>query len=228
MYFPTTRWTLLAKATLSDEPTGRAALDDLCRRYWKPLSAYIRMRGYGATEAEDLTQEFIMHVMQHATLTRVDRERGKFRTFLLGSLNHFLNDMRDKRRAAKRGGTAEHEPLSETGATANASVAASESTLFDREWALTILRTALGELRAEVANENHAMRFDVLQRFLPGSLEVLTYDAAAEQLGLSVPAVKRRFTASGSVFARSCAGRFLPPSMLRTRWMAKWNISAGC
>lgn len=193
MYFPTTRWTLLANATLNDDAAGQAALDQLCRQYWKPLSLFIRMRGYSASEAEDLTQDFILHLMQHATLSRVDRERGKFRTFLLGALQLFLNDVRDKRLAEKRGGKVQHEPLDLEGAakhTATPATAAAEATVFDREWALVILETALATLRAQVSQEPNAARFEVLKRFLPGALEVLSYEAAAELLGLGLPAVK--------------------------------------
>ena len=103
MYFPTTQWTLLARASLNGETQSRQALEELCRRYWGPLQQFIRSRGYTETEAEDLTQEFLLHLLEHSTLQRAERMRGKFRSFLLGALMRFLADEYDRRRAQKRG-----------------------------------------------------------------------------------------------------------------------------
>ena len=127
MYFPTTQWTLLAQASLNGETAARQALEDLCRRYWSPLYHFIRARGFGETEAEDLTQEFILHLIEHSTLQRVDRLRGRFRSFLCGALVRFLADDRDRRQAQKRGSGAVHISLDNE----NAEVAAtSEPDLF--------------------------------------------------------------------------------------------------
>ena len=79
MYFPTTHWTVLAQATLADETRGRSALDEMCRRYWSPLHQFIRTRGYTETEAQDLTQGFLLHLLEHSTLKRADRFQGRFR-----------------------------------------------------------------------------------------------------------------------------------------------------
>lgn len=189
MYFPTTHWSLLAKASLTGESGAREALGELCRHYWSPLNQFIRARGYGETEAQDLTQEFLLHLMTGPALQRPDRLKGKFRSFLLGALVHFLHDERDRRRAQKRGGNVPHESLEADTVSVNADLDASTH-LFDREWALSILENALSQMRSEFAAGETAARFDVLQHFLPGALETPTYESAAAQTGLSLAALK--------------------------------------
>src|SRR5262245_37525296 len=142
MYFPTTQWSLLAQATVSGDPAGREALEDLCRRYWSPLYQFIRARGYSEAEAKDLTQEFLLHLLEHSTLQKADRLRGRFRSFLCGALVRFLWDADDKRRAQKRGGGAAHVELDSAAVEAQATLPENEL-LFDREWALVILENAL-------------------------------------------------------------------------------------
>ena len=188
MYFPTTKWTLLAQASVNGETAARQAIEDLCRRYWSPIFHFIRSRGYRDAEAEDLTQEFLLHLVEHSTLHKADRQRGKFRSFLCGALIRFLSDERDRRQAQKRGGGAPHLSLDE-----DAALAATQdpgATVFDREWALTILENALRTVQQEFAGSGGTERFTVLQRFLPGSMEVPTYEAAATELALGVPALK--------------------------------------
>ena len=188
MYFPTTHWSLLARATLSGETVGRQALEDLCRRYWCPLQQFIRGRGYNEAEAQDLTQDFLLHLLEHSTLKRADRLRGKFRSFLLGALSRFLKDEYDRRHAQKRGGGIAHISLEEEPALAISSDPA--EILFDREWALVILENGLRALRQEFEAANDPNRFAVLGHFLPGSVDVPTYEEAAAQLGLTLPALK--------------------------------------
>src|ERR1043166_2289748 len=185
--FPSTHWSLLARATLDGETEGRAALDELCRRYWSPLRQLIRLRGCEEAEAEDLTQEFLLHLLEHATLHKADRMRGKFRTFLLGALVRFLGDERDRRQALKRGGGATHISLA-TAEEGSTSQPAADAAIFDREWALTILENALRQVRQEFVGDVN--RFEVLQRFLPGTLQTPSYEDAAAQLAISLPALK--------------------------------------
>jgi RNA polymerase sigma-70 factor (ECF subfamily) len=188
MYFPTTHWSLLAKATLSGETKGRQALEELFRRYWSPIQQFIRARGYNETEAEDLTQDFVVHLLEHSTLKRADRLRGRFRSFLLGALARFLADEYDRRHALKRGSGVTPISLDEEPAVP-VSVESSEM-LFDREWAMVILENGLCALRQEFESANDPKRFAVLSRFLPGSLDVPSYEEAAAQLGLTLPALK--------------------------------------
>src|SRR5438105_15563443 len=136
MIFPTTHWSLLARATLDGKTEARAALIELCRRYWLPLNQFIRMRGHGPAEAEDLTQAFLLHLLEHSTLQKPDRLRGRFRSFLLGALVRFLGDERDRRQAQKRGGDVVHTSLDEAAENQQPAISAREELGFDRAWEL--------------------------------------------------------------------------------------------
>lgn len=189
MYFPTTQWSLLARASLNGETPARQALEELCRRYWLPLHQFIRARGYTDAEAQDLTQDFILHLLEHSTLQKADRLRGRFRSFLLGALMRFLSDEYDRRRAQKRGsGLA---PINLEQAEHHLPVAAApDAGFFDREWALVILENALHVAQSEFESSLGAERFALLRRFLPGSVGAPGYEEAAASLGMSVPALK--------------------------------------
>jgi RNA polymerase sigma-70 factor (ECF subfamily) len=187
MYFPTTQWTLLAQATLSGETAGRQAMEDLCHRYWSPLYQFIRARGYNEAEAKDLTQEFLLHLVEHSTLQKADRSRGKFRSFLCGALVRFLADAYDKRQAQKRGGGALHVELDSTAEQLGA-ISNPDELAFDREWALVILENALRTVEQQFKGAEK--QFAVLRQFLPGSIAVPSYDDAATQLCLNLPALK--------------------------------------
>ncbi len=189
MYFPTTQWTLLARASLTGETTGRSALEELCRRYWSPLRQFIRSRGYNEVEAQDLTQEFLLHLLEHSTLKRADRIRGRFRSFLLGALVRFLADEYDRRHAQKRGQAAIHLSVEEHEGQLTADTERTDLS-FDRQWALAILENAFRTAELEMQASGDANRFGVLRKFLPGSLEMPTYEASAAELELSLPAFK--------------------------------------
>lgn len=193
MEFPTTHWSVLAKATLHGEADARAALELLCQRYWGPVHGFIRFHGLGDTEAQDLTQEFMLHVLQKSIFTRADRLQGRFRSFLLGSLARFLRDAAVRKNALKRGGDLPHFSVDVEGPGKDledpASLPAGVSA-FDREWALTILETALDRLRCECAEPQSQSNFEVWKNFLPGATESYSYEAAAARLGISLPALK--------------------------------------
>ena len=174
---------------MNGESGARQALEDLCHRYWSPLKQFIRSRGYNEAEAEDLTQEFLLHVLEHSTLQRADRQVGRFRSFLLGALNHFLADAYDRRQAQKRGGGISHISVEAHGPNLEIASEAYENN-FDREWALVILENALKGVAQEWRGLEGESRFAVLRHFLPGALETPTYEAAAAQLQMSVPALK--------------------------------------
>src|SRR5882672_10437256 len=188
MYFPTTHWSELAQASAQGETAARQALEDLCRRYWKPLHRFIQSRGYAEAEAQDLTQDFIVHLMADSTLKRADPLRGKFRSFLCGALLHFLGDEYDRRRALKRGGGLAHFQVREDDGEAVGPDANLMS--FDRGWAMAILETALRTTGEQFEAAGEGGQFAVLRQFLPGALEAPTYQAAATELGLSLPAFK--------------------------------------
>src|SRR5262245_21736444 len=111
MEFPTTQWSLLAQVSLRGDSTGREALAEFFRRYREPIRTFIERRGTSSAEAEDLTQEFFVHVMEKTTLRRADATRGRFRSFLLGALVRFLAHARDRHAAQKRGSGAPLVPL---------------------------------------------------------------------------------------------------------------------
>src|SRR5215210_5880124 len=103
-HFPTTRWTLVVAAADLQRKDARSALVSLCEIYWYPLYAYVRRRGYPADQAQDLTQEFFVRILDGRYLDRADADKGRFRAFLLTSLKFFLADEADRHRAQKRGG----------------------------------------------------------------------------------------------------------------------------
>jgi RNA polymerase sigma-70 factor (ECF subfamily) len=172
---------------MSGETAGRQAMEDLCRRYWTPLYQFIRARGYTEPEAKDLTQEFLLHLLEHSTLQRADRMRGRFRSFLCGALVRFLGDASDKRRAQKRGGGVTHIELDSPVAERSAA-STPDGLLFDREWALVILENGLRIVQQQF--DTAPNQFAVLRQFLPGSVDVPSYEHAATELGLSLPALK--------------------------------------
>jgi DNA-directed RNA polymerase specialized sigma24 family protein len=193
MDFPTTHWSVLAKATLHGEADARAALEVLCQRYWGPVNAFIRFQGLTETEAKDLTQEFMLHVIQKSIFTRADRLQGKFRSFLLGALARFLSDALDRRNALKRGGLIPHigfEQIESGKDLQHLSKELPAVTAFDREWAVTVLETALDQLRSEFAQAGREEDFNVCKNFLPGASGTSSYESAAARLGMSIPAFK--------------------------------------
>ena len=190
MYFPSTHWSLLAKATLEGNSEGRSALSELCRRYWSPLHRFIRYRGYSETEAEDLTQEFLFHLLEHSVLRKPDPLRGRFRSFLLGALVKFLSHERERRLAQKRGGLQPHvsaEALTEEDALAGP-LAEHEVAEFDRTWALTVIRAALERVERFYAEAGKERLFAVLRSFLPGGTPLPSYEEAADLVGMSLAA----------------------------------------
>src|SRR5262249_32967032 len=151
-----------------------------------PVFGFIRSRGISESDAQDVTQDFMVHVMERSVFSRADPLRGKFRSFLLGALVRFLADQTDRRRAQKRGGTTPHLSLDRDAHGDVFDIAwlpAEGVALFDREWALTILENALERLRHELPTKR-LDAFPVLKGFLPGGLQPLAYEDAARQLGL--------------------------------------------
>src|SRR5437879_871174 len=110
-WFVTTHWSVVLSAGRSDTPRSRQALEQLCQTYWYPLYAYVRRRGYSPQDAEDLTQAFFARLLSSDFFASADRDRGRFRSFLLTALNHFLADEWDRVRAQKRGGGQRLVPL---------------------------------------------------------------------------------------------------------------------
>lgn len=193
--FATTHWSMVLRAGRADDTDARDALARLCRTYWFPLYAYVRRRGYGAHDAQDLTQEFFARVLAQGTLGRADPARGRFRTFILTALGRFLADEWDKLRAQKRGGG--REPLSldfaageQRFAQEPVDGAAAPDRAFDRHWALALLETVLRRLESDYAAEGRGALFAALKPTLIGGAESQRYAELAHQLGASEGAVK--------------------------------------
>jgi RNA polymerase sigma factor (sigma-70 family) len=190
--FPTTRWTLVVAAAGAQRKEARSALVSLCEGYWYPLYAYIRRRGYPADQAQDLTQEFFMRVLEGRYLDRADPEKGRFRAFLLTSVKFFLADEADRDRAQKRGAgnvlpleipsgeeRYEHEPAhSET-----------PERIFEQRWALSVLDRVMDRLRSEFVQHGRLDHFNRLKVFLLDQVET-PYAELAHDMGTSEGALK--------------------------------------
>lgn len=190
MSFPTTRWTRLAEATLNGGTEARAALENLCHKYWQPVYQSLRAAGRGEDQARDLTQGFFLHIMQTSLFRKAQRERGKFRSFLLGALWRYLGrgELRQEKRWRDQG--FEEVPLEETNNEFLSTEAADERT-FDREWALTTMEAALVRVRVEYLNTRGLQEFEVLKGFLPTHGEKAPdYEESARKLGTTPGALR--------------------------------------
>jgi RNA polymerase sigma-70 factor (ECF subfamily) len=191
--FVTTQWSVVLDAAGSDA-TARAALEKLCRTYWYPLYAYVRWRGNSAPDAQDLTQAFFARLLERKWVGEVDRDRGRFRTFLLTAFSRFLADEWDKLRAQKRGGGVVHVPVqldsAETRYGHEPADKASPEQYYERRWALTLLETVLERLRAEYEREGKGELFAGLNSCLVGGQDSQPYAQLAAQLGMNEGAVK--------------------------------------
>lgn len=191
--FSTTHWSVVLEAGQGDIAKSTAALEKLCRQYWYPIYAFVRRRGSDRHEAEDLTQAFFAHLLDKETLKKVDRRKGKFRTFLLASLTNFLANEWDKRQTLKRGGEYQimslHEVAEEMYGREPAAERAPEK-LFDRRWALLVTETVLAQLKSEYAAQNKSNVFVQLEPGLTGELDAGWYQARAAALNMNEGAVR--------------------------------------
>lgn len=173
---------------------GEAALAHLCQTYWFPLYAHVRRRGFPPHAAEDLTQDFFARLLARGSLAAADPARGRFRSFMLTMLDRFLADAWDRERTEKRGGRREHLPLDFAAAEDRflqiADPGATPDEVFDREWALTVLRTVLAKLESEYAAAGKSGVFRVLRPTLTGPRDAQPYAGLATALGRSEGAVK--------------------------------------
>jgi len=194
--FLTTHWTVVLRAAQSQAPGGPSALAQMCRLYWYPLYAFVRYRGYSSDDAQDLTQGFFLHLLDHRALTRVDPLRGKFRTFLLVSLQNFLATEAERARCLKRGGQMEFIPWDTQSAEERyrhepADYLTGEK-IFDARWAMTMLSEAMRRVEEDYAFQGKAATFEALKAFLDpiNSKSPPSYEQAAAALGVSLSAVK--------------------------------------
>ncbi|MES2694695.1 MAG: sigma-70 family RNA polymerase sigma factor [Verrucomicrobiota bacterium] len=194
--FATTRWSVVLHAGRAGSQPGSAheALARLCRTYWFPLYAHVRRRGFSSHDAEDLTQAFFARLLARQSIAQADPTRGRFRAFILTALNHFLADEWDRARTEKRGGTRELLSLDMADAEDRfaqvADPGASPDRMFDREWAVAVLRTVLSRLEEEYDASGKADLFAVLKPTLTGARDSQPYAELAARLGRNENAVK--------------------------------------
>jgi RNA polymerase sigma-70 factor (ECF subfamily) len=202
--FCTTRWSLVALASRDHSQEASAALNELCCAYWKPIYAEIRRRGHSTADAQDLTQEFFARLLRGSAFGRADREKGRFRSYLLAALDFFLADTRRGKMAEKRGGGATVFSLdADEGEDWYAQQPAQGSTpaeAFDRRWALVLMDRALTALRHEYCAGGRGDVFLAVQPFLAAESGAGGYGAAGEKLGMTgetftvaVHRLRRRF-----------------------------------
>jgi len=188
-WFATTRWTVVLGAGVDSSPDGRRALEELCRCYWYPLYAYARRRGQGPEDAEDLVQGFFARLIEQHLLKGLQREGGRFRSFLLTCFIRFMNDARDHARRIKRGGGQEVFSLDAQLAEGRYQLEPADvldpEKIFERRWALTVLETVLARLRAELESEGKGPLFQHLQALVVGETGAARQKEVAARLGLS-------------------------------------------
>lgn len=191
--FRTTHWSVVLTAADSASPERQLALTTLCRSYWYPLYAFARRQGRNPQDAEDLTQGFFARLLEKGGLASVRPENGRFRCFLLASLKNFLANDWDRNNAAKRGGGHTILSLEDQGGEERylrePFHEATPEKLFDQSWALTVIESALEQLRKEYAEASKAQLFEAIHSYLEED-GAQTYAEMAAQLNMTEGAVK--------------------------------------
>ncbi len=193
--FATTQWSLVLRAAQPDDSSARAALELLCRRYWFPLYVFARRRVAEIHEAQDLTQEFFLRLLEKNSLAAASPERGRFRSFLLASLKNFIANEWDRATAQKRGGDRERLSLDWESGESRLSLEPTHADTpereFERQWALTLLDNVVQRLQDEFVTAGKSRQFELLKETLTGGRAVLDYAAVAEELSMSEEAARQ-------------------------------------
>jgi RNA polymerase sigma-70 factor (ECF subfamily) len=192
--FATTHWSVVLAATDGDSGVAEKALERLCRTYWPPLYAFLRRDGHNEADAQDLVQGFFTSLFAHQSFSGLDPGRGKFRSFLLGALKHFLANEHDRTHALKRGGALTFVPweesIPENTFRSAGTDALSPDLAFEKSWALTLLNQVLVQLRDEYGRAGNAATFEALQIYLTGDKGDVPYAETATRLNLGESALK--------------------------------------
>ncbi|MEI8380099.1 MAG: sigma-70 family RNA polymerase sigma factor [Planctomycetota bacterium] len=190
--FATTQWTQILLSQ-GESTEARVALNQLCTSYYVPVQTFIRCSLQRGESADDLTQEFFTRILTGRAFANIDPDRGRFRSYLLGAVKHFLSDKRDRERAIKRGGGASPISLDSVADASGIDVAdpnaPSPEAAFEKQWALTLLDRALDQLRNEMTEAAKAPQFETLKPWLTGNIAE-SQAAAAVSLGMNENAVK--------------------------------------
>jgi RNA polymerase sigma-70 factor (ECF subfamily) len=191
--FRTTHWSQVLEAGHASSPNAGAALEILCRTYWYPIYVYVRRQGHNPHDAEDLTQEFFSRLLRLNSLEAVAPHRGKFRTFLLVSLKHYLADAWDAQKALKRGGGARIFSLDDDTAEERyqleATAEAPPDVAFERRWLLTVLEQAMTRLRQEYTASGKLRQFEAFKDLLTNPTPDGEYDRLAVELAITPGAI---------------------------------------
>jgi RNA polymerase sigma-70 factor (ECF subfamily) len=192
--FTTTHWSVVLGAQ-SESPAAQEALEKLCRVYWRPIYSFVQRQGVSPEQAEDLTQGFFTDLLQRGSLTAVRKEKGRFRSYLLGALKHFLADERRRAMAIKRGKGQHLIPLEELGADERIepSDPVTAEQIYERRWASTVLERVLSRSKDEYGAAGNAALFDSLKQLLPDEPGAPSQADIAMQLGMTENAVRQAF-----------------------------------
>jgi len=202
-FFPSTQWSVVLAAgeSLAEPEIVQAALAELCQIYWTPLYSFVRSRGYTVHDAQDLTQSFFAHLIEHKIYTRVDRQKGRFRWFLLASVKNFLVNTSNRERTLKRGGGQSFLPLDEQqiedaeGLFQTHSGVSHGDQLFDRGWAEALIAAGMERLSAEYKHDSKETLFNELKVFLTGSAEPPpAYSELAQRLKITESTLRSHVT----------------------------------
>jgi RNA polymerase sigma-70 factor (ECF subfamily) len=192
--FTTTHWSVVLAAAQQESPQAAEALETLCRTYWYPLYAFVRCRGHSPEDAQDLTQEFFAHFLQKGYFHLADRTRGRFRTFLVHALEHFLINEWKRGQRIRRGGGRVCFSLDATDAETRylgeAAGAITPERYYDQRWAMTLLDQVMRALRQEYAEAGRTAVFEELADFLWGKDDSVSYTQIGERLGMTEGALR--------------------------------------
>lgn len=193
--FATTQWSLVLRAARPDDSTARTALETLCGRYWFPLYAFARRRVPDISDAQDLTQEFFLRLLEKNSLAAAAPDRGRFRSFLLSSLKNFLANEWDRANAQKRGGGRERLSLDWESGESRLSLEPAHSDTpereFERQWALTLLDVVVRRLQGEFSTSDKLRQFEWLKETLTGNRAAMDYSTIAAELQMSEEAARQ-------------------------------------
>jgi RNA polymerase sigma factor (sigma-70 family) len=192
--FATTHWSVVISAGRDSTVGSRKALETLCETYWQPLYYYARRRGHGVEEAEDLIQGFFLRLLEKGAVAKADRERGRFRTFLLSSLKNYITDEWKKGKAIKRGGGRAFHSLDfesiENLCQRDSLQESSPDVVFARRWAVTLMERVLDRLRQAYTGSGREDLFDELKDCLDGDSNQRSYREIGNNLSMTEGAVK--------------------------------------
>jgi RNA polymerase sigma factor (sigma-70 family) len=194
--FTSTHWSIVVEAQ-GESPAAQEALEKLCRIYWRPIYSFVLRQGIAPDEAQDITQAFFADLLEHKSLTAVRKEKGRFRSYLLGALKYFLADERRRAMAIKRGKGQRLVPLDELSIDERTQMEPADPVtaeqIYERRWASTLLERVLNRSKDEYCAAGNAALFDSLKQLLPDEPGAPSQAEIAARLGMTENAVRQAF-----------------------------------